>query len=182
MVEEKCIEEGPCGKNNARFLLRKSTVLDHFKIPKPHPPLIIDGHAYDLRGIIGGQTGQKFNENSSIQWLEFRNHAASLPRLCEHWSYFLQAELILDINAESPTFGQLLNFDTNDVVNLELHKKPLCDTEPICSSSTTPASSDVGSFEDRKTTTLPLDDSRDGLLVPLLIQNHLKSINYRSIT
>lgn len=168
-------EEGPFGEKNTRFCLRKSTVLAHFAMPKPRKPLIIAEHAYDLRGCIGGKTGQKFKADPSIQWVEFRNHAAFLPRTCEHWSYVLLPELIPDSDPKSPTFG-LLNFEIDDIVNIELHKNPSHDTIPICSSSSAPVTRTVVITDERETSTPP----SEGLLVPLLIRNHLNAISRSS--
>jgi hypothetical protein len=206
MIEEKYSEEGPYGETNARFLLRKSTILDHFEKPERRPPLTIAGEPYDLRGSIGSRTSQMFKDNPSIQWVKFRNHAARPLKPCEHWSYFLRPKLRFDTNPESPTFGQL-NLDIDDFVNIELHKDPIYPTISPCSSSSAPSSSvsssapstsDVAIVTDRKTSTPSLDDLDDsgdllvpsldpdssdaGELVPLLIRKREKPISYRSRT
>ena len=139
-------EEGPFGENNARFCISRSTLMKHFdNKPKPWTSfdiikqayirnsfgindhtyrfrgfLEINGHRYRLRGFIGGETGENFLADTSLQWIEFKNHALSHSTPCKHWSCVLLPPSLSDIR---------------DIVNLEIHETSLLHITPAGSGS-----------------------------------------------
>lgn len=124
-----CDKEGPSGDFNRYFFLKKETVIKHLESEEPRypygmvqpvKPLIIEGCEYDLWGFMRGALGENLKNDPTIQWIILRNNTIFPSAPLEHWAYIAQPNNI---------------FDKDNGVTFELHKKPVLQSTPVCSSS-----------------------------------------------